>query len=220
MCFTSPELRSASSYGLTKFCIGNTAANPRPQQYFRTNSYFWKVSEAASIIFISNLISSIFWSGQIWKMLNFWHLQEFWSQCKIYWTCKSKVAAVFSKKLILLKGLRGWEYQNRIQLDLLYLLVGSNLKRLSLVDGCWSLVVGCWLLVVGKLRIQGRMQIFENMSQKGLNHDPRPELESRGKMLQIPLKIVDLGAFCVELWSLQKKNFGPNVIYYVFISDQ
>ena len=49
-----------------------------------------------------------------------------------------------------------------------------------------------------KLRIQGRMQFFEKMYQKGLNHDLRPELETRGKMLQIPLKIMDLGAFCVE----------------------
>ena len=49
-----------------------------------------------------------------------------------------------------------------------------------------------------------------------LNHDLIPELESRGKMLQIPLKIMDLGAFCVELiMLLQKKNFGPNVIYFV-----
>jgi len=43
------------------------------------------------------------------------------------------------------------------------------------------------------------MQIFEKMSQKGLNHGLRPELETRGKMLQIPLKNMDLGAFCVEL---------------------
>ena len=42
------------------------------------------------------------------------------------------------------------------------------------------------------LRIQGRMQIFEKMSQMALNHDLRPELESRGKMLQIRLKIMDL----------------------------
>ena len=68
-----------------------------------------------------------------------------------------------------------------------------------LVVGCLLLVVGCGLWVVGKLRIQGRMQIFEKISQKGLNHDLRPELESRGQMLQIPLKIMDLGAFCVEL---------------------
>ena len=67
-----------------------------------------------------------------------------------------------------------------------------------LVVGRWLLVAGCWLLVVGKLRIQGRMQIFEKMFHKGLNHDVRLELESRGKMLQIPLKIMDLGAFCVE----------------------
>ena len=70
-----------------------------------------------------------------------------------------------------------------------------------------------------KLRIQGGMQMFEKMSQKGWNHDLGPELKTRGKMLQIPLKMMDLGAFCVELW-LQKKNFGPNVIYYAFISDQ
>ena len=50
-----------------------------------------------------------------------------------------------------------------------------------------------------KLRIQGRMQSFEKMSQMALNHDLRPELESIGIMLQIPLKILDLGAFCVEL---------------------
>ena len=68
-----------------------------------------------------------------------------------------------------------------------------------LVVGRWLLVAGCWLLVVGKLRIQGRMQIFEKMSQKGLNHDLRLELESTGKMLQIMFKIMDLGAFCVEL---------------------
>ena len=47
-------------------------------------------------------------------------------------------------------------------------------------------------------RVQGRMQIFEKMSQMALNHDLRPELESRGKMLQIALNIMDLGAFCVE----------------------
>ena len=64
---------------------------------------------------------------------------------------------------------------------------------------------------ISKLQIQGRMQIFEKMSQKGLNHDLRPELETRGKMLQIPLKIMDLGAFCVELWSFysRKRLFVP-----------
>ena len=38
----------------------------------------------------------------------------------------------------------------------------------------------------------------KKMSQMAFNHDLRPELESRGKMLQIPLKNMDLGAFCVE----------------------
>ena len=50
-----------------------------------------------------------------------------------------------------------------------------------------------------ELRIQGRMQIFEKISQKGLNHDLGPELETRGIMLQILLTIMDFGAFCVEL---------------------
>ena len=33
--------------------------------------------------------------------------------------------------------------------------------------------------------------------------------------------IIDLGAFCVELWSVfvSKKNFGPNVIYFVLETD-
>ena len=69
-----------------------------------------------------------------------------------------------------------------------------------------------------KLRIQGRMQIFEKKSQKALNHDLRPELESRGKMLQIPLKIMDLGAFCVEQWSFycRKRILAP-MSYIMFL---
>ena len=68
-----------------------------------------------------------------------------------------------------------------------------------------------------KLRIQGRMQIFEKMSQMALNHDLRPELESRGQMLQIPLKIIGFRCFLrrAVIILLQKKSFGPNVIYYV-----
>ena len=69
-----------------------------------------------------------------------------------------------------------------------------------------------------KLRIQGGMQTFrKNMSQKGLNHELRPELESRGKMLQIPL--TNPGFWCflrrAVIILLQKKNFGLNVIYCV-----
>ena len=87
-----------------------------------------------------------------------------------------------------------------------------------LVLGCWLLVVGCWLLVVGKLRIQGRMQMFEKISQKALNHDLRPELESRGKMLQIPLKIMDLGDFCVELSSFYcRERILVPMLYILFL---
>ena len=37
----------------------------------------------------------------------------------------------FSKKLILFEGFRSWEYQNRIQHDMLYRLVGSNLEKVQ-----------------------------------------------------------------------------------------
>ena len=43
-----------------------------------------------------------------------------------------------------------------------------------------------------KLRVQGRMQIFEKMSQDALNHVlTLPDYRTQ-KMLQIPLKIIDL----------------------------
>ena len=39
--------------------------------------------------------------------------------------------------------------------------------------------------------------------------------------LLISCGIIDLGAFCVELWSFlrQQKNLGPNVIYFVLRVD-
>ena len=43
-----------------------------------------------------------------------------------------------------------------------------------------------------KLRIQGRMQIFEKMSQSALNHVLILQKDRTQKMLQIPLKIIDL----------------------------
>ncbi len=42
------------------------------------------------------------------------------------------------------------------------------------------------------LRIQGRMQIFEKMSQKALNRDLTLPFCGRGHALQSPLKIMDL----------------------------
>ena len=46
--------------------------------------------------------------------------------------------------------------------------------------------------IFDKLRIQGRMQIFEKMSQSALNQVlTLPDYRTQ-KMLQIPLKIVDL----------------------------
>ena len=42
------------------------------------------------------------------------------------------------------------------------------------------------------LRIQGRMQIFEEMSQKALNRVLTLESSGGGDLLQSPLKIMDL----------------------------
>ena len=46
--------------------------------------------------------------------------------------------------------------------------------------------------IFDKLRIQGRMQIFEKMSQNALNHVLILQKDRTQKMLQIPLKIIDL----------------------------
>ena len=46
--------------------------------------------------------------------------------------------------------------------------------------------------IFDKLRIQGRMQIFEKKSQSALNHVLILQKYRTQKMLQIPLKIIDL----------------------------
>ena len=46
--------------------------------------------------------------------------------------------------------------------------------------------------IFDKLRIQGRMQIFEKKSQSALNHVLILQKDRTQKMRQIPLKIVDL----------------------------
>ena len=43
-----------------------------------------------------------------------------------------------------------------------------------------------------KLRIQGRMQVFEKMFQSALNHVLILQIDRTQKMLQIPLKVIDL----------------------------
>ena len=46
--------------------------------------------------------------------------------------------------------------------------------------------------IFDELRIQGRMQFFEKMSQSVLNHVLILQKDRTQKMLQIPLKIFDL----------------------------
>ena len=69
--------------------------------------------------------------------------------------------------------------------------------------------------IFDKLRIQGRMQMFDKMSQSALNQVlTLPDYRTQ-KMLQIPLKIVDLqnefNVFGGK--TMEHSNFGPNVIY-------
>ena len=54
------------------------------------------------------------------------------------------------------------------------------------------------------LRIQGRMHFFEKMSQSVLNHVLILQKYRTQKMLQIPLKVIDLQNDCI----------GRNVIYF------
>ena len=60
--------------------------------------------------------------------------------------------------------------------------------------------------IFDKLRIQGRMQIFEKMSQSALNHVLILQKDRTQKMLQIPLKIIDLqndfNMFVAKQWKI------------------
>ena len=63
-----------------------------------------------------------------------------------------------------------------------------------------------------------QMRIQEGHFLKNtLNLDLRLSDDGKCPALLESSGIVDLGAFCVELWSSfrQQKNFGPNVIYFV-----
>ena len=61
--------------------------------------------------------------------------------------------------------------------------------------------------IFDKLRIQGRMQIFEKMSQSALNHVLILQKDRTQKMLQIPLKIIDLqndfNIFVAKQWTIR-----------------
>ena len=71
------------------------------------------------------------------------------------------------------------------------------------------------------LRIQGRMQIFRKMSQKALNRVLTVPLHSTRRELSWATLENVLRCFVrrVMFILLQEKNFGPNVIYYVFVTN-
>ena len=103
-----------------------------------TKSCFWKEIWPPFV----HLINSIA-SRNVWKLLNLSYGQKVvktFFKNAIYFvnksqveTCKynSKVAAVFSKKHRTFGRFRSCEYHIHIQLDLLYLLVGSNLENVE-----------------------------------------------------------------------------------------
>ena len=61
--------------------------------------------------------------------------------------------------------------------------------------------------ICDKLRIQGRMQFFEKKSQSALNHVLILQKDRTQKMLQIPLKIIDLqndfNILVAEQWKIR-----------------
>ena len=71
--------------------------------------------------------------------------------------------------------------------------------------------------IFDQLRIQCRMQIFEKVSHNALNQVlTLPDYRTQ-KMLQIPLKIIDLqNDFNILVAKQWKKQIGPNVIYEAF----
>ena len=92
----------------------------------------------------------------------------------------------------LIEGFRSWEYRIRYQLDLLYILNFSNPKKVHFRRKSYFCQRGLLGKIFDKLRIQGRMQIFEKMFQSALNHVLILQKDRTQTMLQIPLKIVDL----------------------------
>ena len=70
----------------------------------------------------------------------------------------------------------------------------------------------------GYLRIQGRMQIFEKMSQKALNRVLTPAVDRSRRELSESSGIIEKGAFCVELWSFYcKKRISVPMSYITFL---
>ena len=66
------------------------------------------------------------------------------------------------------------------------------------------------------------MRIQEGHFMKSaLNLDLTLSDDGKCRTFLIRPGIIDLGAFCVELWSffVSKKNFGPNVIYFALRVD-
>ena len=97
----------------------------------------------------------------------------------------------------LIEGFRSWEYRIRYQLDLLYILIFQIPRRLIFYHEVIffarrSSRRGLLGKVFDKLWIQGRMQIFEKMSQSALNQVLTLSDYRTQQMLQIPLKIMDL----------------------------
>ena len=69
-----------------------------------------------------------------------------------------------------------------------------------------------------KLQIQGRMQIFEKMSQKALNRVLTPAVDRSRRELSESSGIIPKCAFCVELWSFYcKKRISVPMSYIVVL---
>ena len=111
----------------------------------------------------------------------------------------------------LIEGFRSWEYRIRYQLDLLYILNLSNPKKVQfstkvIFFARKSSRRGLLGKIFDKLRIQGRMHIFEKMSQSVLNHVLILQKDRTQKTLQIPLKIIDLqndfNIFVAKQWKI------------------
>ena len=70
----------------------------------------------------------------------------------------------------------------------------------------------------GYLRIQGRMQIFEKMSQKALNLYLTPAVDRSRRELSESSGIIEKGAICVELWLFYcKKRISVPMSYIVVL---
>ena len=132
-------------------------------------------------------------------------------------TSQSKAACNFSffftvnhQKLIKIEGLRNWECHNRAWMGLLYILAGSNPKKVH-----WASSYGHFIAKSMKTKLQSQNFTILKIALNRLK--PLPDDASRRELLISWFKSPK-GAFCVGIWQFYcKKRILVPMSYITFL---